>query len=148
MRAAALGIAIVCGVAACGEPPTRDGTAQPEIATVDVSAAPDAALSTAEDGQERRRAAALAGALPDGFPSDVPVYRPSSLVDQTIDPGGVSILVFETPAPRATVAAALASRLRAQGWRAADGGVWTKAERRLKLTVEDRPSGASFRLEL
>ena len=147
LRLAVGGVALGLFVAACGEPPGAMASPS-ELATVEVTAAPDAALSTGEDGQERRVSSALAGALPDGFPADVPVFRPASLVDQTIVPGGVSVLVFETPAPRAAVASSFTSRLRAHGWRSAEGGVWTKAGRRLKLTVEARPNGAIFRLEL
>ncbi|MGE0638762.1 MAG: hypothetical protein AB7G12_10685 [Thermoanaerobaculia bacterium] len=131
--------------AGCGAPPADKGAG--ELTTVEVTRAPDAALTTADDQQARRVAPALAGALPDGFPRDIPVFRPSSLVDQTILPAGGGVLVFDSSEPRETVAGSLARRLRAEGWRSAADGVWTKAGRRLTLAVESRPSGSRFRLE-
>ena len=99
-----------------------------ELATVEVSAAPDAAYSIADDKVERRaNPNAIAGALPDGFPTDIPVYLPSSLVDFTSRPEGGAVVVFATPASVSTVSAALSQKLRAAGWQAARSGDWTKA---------------------
>jgi hypothetical protein len=111
-----------------------------------VTAAPDAALSTAGDAQERRRKEGLAGALPDGFPADIPVFRPASLVDFSAGADG-GALRFDTAAARHEVEAFYESRLRAAGWRSAGGGVFTLGDRRLKLEFGSRPAGSSFSIE-
>jgi hypothetical protein len=120
----------------------------PEMPTVEVSAAPDAAYSIAEDQVERRaNPNALAGALPDGFPKDIPIYRPSSLVDFAAKPDGGALAVFATPAGVAEVSSAMTQKLRAAGWQAGKAGSFTKAGRSLRLTVEPTPAGARFRVE-
>jgi hypothetical protein len=133
----------LAGAFACTPPPEK-ATEPKELETVDVTAAPDAALSTAGDAQERRATSALAGALPDGFPKDLPVLSPSSLVDFAERPGGGYTAAFDTPAAPASVRAALASRLAGFGWRDAGGGVWTKPDRQVTLAVEPTPMGARF----
>ena len=75
---------LVLALGACSPAPPPAAERAPELATVEVSAAPDAAYSIADDKVERRaNPNAIAGALPDGFPTDIPVYLPSSLVDFT-----------------------------------------------------------------
>lgn len=119
-----------------------------ELATVEVTAAPDAALSTADDRIERRADAnAMAGALPDGFPPDIPVYRPSSLVDFAARPEGGYRVAFASPSEASTVRSAMTGKLAAAGWQAGAPGDWTKAGRRLRLTVESSAAGSRFHLE-
>jgi len=134
---------LVLPLAAC-QPSNDRGAAPRELETVDVTRAPDAALSTAEDAQERRVAEGLSGVLPDGFPADLPLFRPASLVEMGELGGGGQIAEFDSPAPPAEVANWLAIRWRAKGWRPAAGGVWTSGERRVTLTVVTRPSGCRF----
>ena len=142
---AASGLAML-GACTPSPPPTAERA--PELATVEVTAAPDAAYSTADDRVERRADPnALAGALPDGFPSDIPVYRPSSLVDFTPRPEGGFTVVFASPTAASTVAAALSQRLAAAGWQAGTAGHWTKPGRKLRLAVESTAAGARFRIE-
>ena len=133
---------------ACSPAPPPATERAPELATVEVAAAPDAAYSTADDRVERRvDPNAMAGALPDGFPADIPVYRPSSLVDFTPRAEGGAVVVFGTPSTAAAVTAALQQKLRAAGWQAGSAGQWTKAGRRLHLSVESTAAGSRFRLE-
>lgn len=140
--------ALVLALGACSPPPPPAAERAPELATVEVSAAPDAAYSIADDKVERRaNPNAIAGALPDGFPTDIPVYLPSSLVDFTSRPEGGAVVVFATPASVSTVSAALSQKLRAAGWQAAGSGAWTKPGRRLRLTVEATAAGSRFRFE-
>ncbi|MEO8275956.1 MAG: hypothetical protein ABI639_07020 [Thermoanaerobaculia bacterium] len=130
--------------APAGESPPK----APELATVDIAPAPDAAFSTAADRVERRPSAdAIAGALPDGFPADIPVHRPASVVDFGARPGGGYAVTFATPSPPATVSAAMATKLRAAGWQAASAGQWTKAGRKLRLVVEATAAGSRYRIE-
>lgn len=140
--------ALLAGLVACSPSPPPIAQKPDELATVEVSAAPDAAYSIADDKVERRaNPNAIAGALPDGFPTDIPVYLPSSLVDFTSRPEGGAVVVFATPASVATVSAALSRKLRASGWQAAQSGGWTKAGRKLRLTVEPSAAGSRFRIE-
>lgn len=140
-------VAALLALGGCGR---REAPAEraPELATVEVTAAPDAALSTAEDRIERRASPdALAGALPDGFPPDIPVFRPASLVDFAPRPEGGYLVVFASPTAAPTVAAALGQKLRAAGWQEQKAGVWTKGGRRLQLAVEATAAGARYRIE-
>ncbi len=117
-----------------------------ELETIDVTTAPapDPALSTADDAQERRVTQSLAGALPDGFPGDVPLFRPASLVDLAAHPEGGQSAQFDTPAARSAVESWMAQRLRANGWSSGAGGSWTLGARRIRVTVESRPAGSRF----
>jgi hypothetical protein len=136
---AALAACAGCRSEATGPAPTR------EIETVEVTAAPDAALSTAGDAQERRpAAAALAGALPGGFPRDVRLPNPSSLVDYVSEPDGTASASFDTPASRPAAEGSLVSGLAANGWRNEGGGAWSKAGRRILIAWIDRPAGCRF----
>ncbi|MEO7793501.1 MAG: hypothetical protein ABIV06_01910 [Thermoanaerobaculia bacterium] len=139
------------GAAAIGacSPSTPPAAEKPdELAIVEVTAAPDAAYSIADDRIERRaNPNAIAGALPDGFPPDIPVYRPSSLVDFTPRPEGGAVVVFASPAETGAVTSALYQKLRAAGWQAGAAGSWTKAGRKLRLVVEPTAAGSRFRFE-
>lgn len=140
--------ALLAGLAACSPSPPPAAQKPGELATVEVSAAPDAAYSIADDKVERRvNPNAIAGALPDGFPADIPIYLPSSLVDFTSRPEGGAVVVFATPAVASTVSVALSQKLRAAGWQAGTSGSWSKAGRRLHLTVEPSAAGSRFRIE-
>ena len=145
----ALGAIGVAALLACAPPQAPTGNREGELATVEVTAAPDAAYSTADDRVEVRPSAnAMAGALPDGFPPDIPVYRPSSLVDFTPRPAGGALVVFASPSPAAAVTGALQQRLRAAGWQPGSAGGWTKGGRNLRLVVEESVAGSRFRYEL
>lgn len=140
--------ALLLGLAACSPAPPPSAEKTAELPTVEVTAAPDAAYSTADDRVERRAdPAALAGALPDGFPRDIPVYRPSSLVDFSPRPDGGATVVFATPAEVATVSSAMTQKLRGAGWQPGTAGNWTKAGRKLRLAVESTAAGSRFRIE-
>lgn len=136
----ATGLALLCGCA----PAAEEKSAPADLQTVDVTAAPDAALSTASDTQERRVTSALAGALPDGFPADLPVIRPASLVDFAERPEGGYAASFDTTEPADATRGFLEGRLRAAGFRDAGGGVWTKPDRRVTLAVQPTGAGSRF----
>lgn len=144
--AALWAVLLVTSACSPASPPAAEKTS--DLETVEVTAAPDAAYSTADDRVERRAdPGAMAGALPDGFPPDIPVYRPSSLVDFTARPEGGFVVAFATPAEVSIVASAMTQKLRAAGWQAGTAGTWTKAGRKLRLTVEPSAAGSRFRLE-
>lgn len=134
--------------AACGDRAVPPGEKAPALETVEVTSAPDAALSTAEDALERRPSApGLAGALPAGFPPEIPVYRPSSLIEAGELPGGWRFVELESPDPPEIVRAALSRRLAAGAW---DVGARDEARRgalRLRWTVASQAAGSRLRLE-
>ena len=141
-------LTVLVATAACSPAPPPSIEKAPELATVEVTAAPDAAYSTAEDRVEQRaNPNAMAGALPDGFPADIPVFRPSSLVDFAPRPDGGATVVFATPAEVATVSSAMTQKLRGAGWQPGTAGNWTKAGRKLRLAVESTAAGSRFRIE-
>lgn len=143
-----ISLAVLLAISACSPAPPPAAERAPELPTVEVSAAPDAAYSTTGDVVERRaNPNAMAGALPDGFPPDIPVHRPSSLVDFSPRPDGGATVVFATPAPADSVVSALQQKLRAAGWEAGPPGIWTKAGRKLRLSVESTAAGSRFRIE-
>lgn len=144
-RLSGLVVALALGCAPAAEPP---GAAGPALATEEVTAAPHAALSTAEDAVERRSGApALAGALPAGFPREIPVYRPSSLVDSGELPGGRRFVELESPDSAAVVRATLERQLRAAGWRATAEGEYRLGELQLRFGIESQAAGSRLRLE-
>ena len=60
---------------------SKDRGSSEKLETVDVGEGVDAGLTTAYDEQAKRVGPGIAGVLPEGFPPDVPLYTPSSLVD-------------------------------------------------------------------
>lgn len=151
--AAAVGLALAVGWAACGPAPSPAPPAEQPIPTVEVSAPPDAQATTTTDAVERRRSEAggFAGVLPEGFPKEVPILRPSSLVDVAPgDAGGLAITLASRQAP-AEVERLYASMLTAAGWRQVGGsggasGSWQKGELRLAVEVRDTRPGCRLRL--
>lgn len=144
----AFAAACLAALAGCSPAPPPAAEKAAELPTVDVTAAPDAAYSIAGDQVEQREnPAALAGALPDGFPTDIPLFRPSSLVDFSARPEGGATVVFAAPANVETVSTAMAGKLRAAGWRPEGAETWTKPGRRLRLTFQPTAAGSRLRFE-
>ena len=150
---AAVGLASVLGLSACGPTPKPSPPAEQPIPTVEVSAAPDARATTTTDAVERRRAEAggFSGVLPEGFPKEVHILRPASLVD--VEPGaggGLAITLDRRQAP-AEVEPRYAAMLTAAGWQPVGGagvasGSWQKGELRLAVEVRDTHPGCRLRL--
>jgi hypothetical protein len=132
------------GTAGCRrreEPPRPGG-----LETVDVAPQPDAAASLEGDVVERRPvepAGGVAGVLPEGFPRDVPVPAPSSLVDV-----GDRAVTFEIASAPAAAEAAYRRRLTAAGFALGADGAWRRGPRALRFGVEPAHGVARLRLEL
>ena len=139
-------------VLACGGRETpRDAPAESALETVDVAPSRDASASLAEEPVAVRRepAAGLSGVLPAGFPDDVPILRPSSLVDAGWRDDGAVEIVLASPAAPGETAAAYARLLGAAGWeRAGSGspGRWQKGARRLEVEILDSRPGSRLRV--
>lgn len=133
-------------VGGCGPAPPAGEPAPPQATTVEVGAAPDATLSTASDRVETRHESAFAGVLPTGFPKDVPVYEPSSLVDFG-EGGGWSYSVFQTSQDLAVARQRFQELLRARGWAADSAAGFVKQGRHLRVEFESAHPGARIRVE-
>lgn len=127
----------------------RDGEAGEErLEAVDV--APALTVETAADPAAVERPPELIGALPAGFPDDLPLYLPASLIDFGTGKEGrfVSLL---TPHGLARVEGQVTAQLRQAGWTAtgSGAGTWTlrKGSRRVRLTIEDAKPGTFYRFE-
>lgn len=152
VRAAALGALVAATLAAPAcerrqEPAPGDA----KLETVEVGAKLDAYASLDQEPVEARRAApagGIAGALPEGFPKDVPLPSPASLVDFAATPGeGLSVTLEQQSAPEAAVRA-YEAKLRAAGFASGEGGLWSRAGRRLRVSVSDFGGAARITVQV
>ncbi len=139
-------LALLLAAGGCGDRPAPPPA---PLETVDVDAAPDAELSTADDPQAAPRGPEVAGVLPGGVPRDLPLYKPSSLVAYGEVSAGRHFIVLDTPDPPAGVRGWLDQRLAAAGWQPAGPGAWRhpRGDRRLTVTFEPLGRGTRLRLE-
>lgn len=136
-------LALTC---ACGEPPAPG---EAPLETVEVAPPPDSGLRVDEDAQERRPVAALSGILPAGFPADLPLPEPGSLVDFGEAETGWRYVVVQTAQAPAAVRSGLAARLARAGWTPVPGAdlVYEKGGRRVRLSFSDARPGTRVRVE-
>jgi hypothetical protein len=147
-----LGFVLVCllSLGGCGRRSTPGDAAKP-LETVDVAEAPEAALTTEFDEYAAPRPASeMAGVLPSDFPSDAPVFSPSSLVNFGT-PEGDRFIELDTSAPLDGVRTALVSQLSGAGWsRSGSDGqmlVFRKSGRELRVVLQDLSAGTRIRYE-
>lgn len=128
----------------CGEPSTDDG----ELETVDVG--PALEVSTEDDIQAAPPKAGFSGVLPGGFPKDLPLHLPASLIDYgSANDGRRWVLLLASDSP-SRVLSDYSARLEAAGWRLGEAGKGgerrlTKGERRIGLVLEDAKPGTGMR---
>lgn len=106
-------------------------------------------VDTSEDPQEVPRAAQLVGILPQGFPQDVPLYLPASLIDFGTKSGGQTVTLL-TPHELPQMRPAYEDLLRQAGWalHPVDGGVeLSKGQRRVRLRWTDSNPGSEYLVE-
>lgn len=142
---AALAALAVVAVLGCRDRATTETAPKNDLPTVDVAPAPDAALSISEDAIAKpyESAGGLSGALPEGFPKDVPVFLPASLVDSRSTSDGSFSLTLDASRPTAEVEAGQRALLERAGW-SVDEGRYRKQGRRVTVTFEARPTGTRF----
>jgi len=138
-------------VGACGRNTLPGGEASKPLETVDVDAGPEAELTTDFDEfATPRPTQEMAGVLPSDFPSDVPVFVPSSLVDFG-SPGGERFIELDTSAPLDGVRTSVSSQLSSTGWSSSDSNgetlVFRKASRELRVVLQDLSAGTRIRYE-
>lgn len=114
-----------------------------------VDVVPALEIETAEDPTEAERPPALVGLLPSGFPTDMPLYLPASLVDWGTGDGGRYVDLL-TPHGRGRVERELMALVRSGGWSATGaGGGWLlrKGGQQVRLRIEDGNPGTLYRFE-
>jgi hypothetical protein len=131
------------------EPAAETSNAPAPLPTVEVGEAPDAHASLEHEQVERRRAeGAVAGVLPTGFPDDVPLPQPSSLVDFGRGPLGGPSVTLELQMPAAAAQRAYEARLAGAGFERQAPGVWRRGRRRIGVGVEPYQGAARVEVEI
>ena len=130
---------------ACSSPePTAVDAGEP----VEVTASPVENLTTEHDEVAPPQVEEpMAGVLPSGFPSDVPVYTPSSLIE--FGEGGGRFVLLATPDAVDKVRESYRMTLESAGWRRTGGGReerFAKEERTLRVEVRSRATGSEIRI--
>jgi hypothetical protein len=141
LLAAALLVAIGCQR-------SKDRGRAEKLDTVDVGEGLGAGLTTAYDKQAKQVGPEVSGVLPQGFPRDLPLYTPSSLVDFGEADAGLHYLEFDTSDSAAVVRRRLQADLSKSGWRPLSADLATsfvKGDRQAGLTIRDLSPGARIR---
>lgn len=143
------GATLLALVLACGGGSDREAEdILDNLEIEDVGDAFDAGLSTEEDTKGRlRKDPEVSGVLPGGFPTDVPLFKPSSIVDFGELGAGRYYVEIDTSAPASAVSAELERSFAGFGWARDGGGAFTKGGRSLGLVVKDLSPGARIRYE-
>jgi hypothetical protein len=133
-------IALACGSDEPTAPPPAAAPAEP-VAPVPGAEAPTAATPApaAEEGEEAAPDVVVTeGALPEGFPSDVPVYPGADIGSSMTTPGLGIFSTFDTKDQVDAILAHYRSELAKNGWSVVDspqgdGVDGTKGERTVKM---------------
>jgi len=144
-------IVLACLGSACAPAPERAPTGGERLETVEVGAKLDAHASLEEDPIEIRRrepSGGISGVLPEGFPSDVPLPTPSSLVDFVAAPGEGLAVTLEVQSSPEVALAGYEAKLRAAGFGSRGGGVWSRERRRIRVSVDSFGGAARIRVEI
>lgn len=120
-----------------------------KLDTVEVGEGFDAGLTTAYDEKAKQIVGpAVAGVLPEGFPRDLPLYTPSSLVDFGEAGAGMHYLEFDTSDGASVVRRRLETELAKNGWRPLSADLTTtfvNGDRQATLAIRDLSSGTRIR---
>lgn len=135
----------------CGAPAGDDGP--PPLETEEVTPPPDAGLTWEDDPRAAPPAAEdAAGVLPSGYPAEIPLYRPASIVDMEQRADGSGYVEIVSPSPPEAVADHFESVLRGAGWRRGGSGKggassWSRGGRVLEVSMEADGAGSRARIE-
>lgn len=144
-RLLALATFLLLATAGCQKP--RGEKEVRQLETVDVAPPADVELSVEEDVEGVRAIEDLAGVLPGGFPRDLPIFVPSSVVDTEQSEDGRVVVVLQSPAQQAKVEAFLDTRLPGAGWSSAGDHRYRNADGR-EVQIEIEPLGSVTRLRI
>ncbi|MEM1177158.1 MAG: hypothetical protein AAGM22_02340 [Acidobacteriota bacterium] len=103
---------------------------------------PTVEVPVADDPQEVRRPPGLSGRLPAGFPEDLPLFLPASLIDYGLDERWVDIMC---PADLGRVRAEMLDKARGAGWQV-NGETLRLGEREVRLEFRDGNPGSVVRV--
>jgi hypothetical protein len=119
---------------ACSKPADEEPE-KPEI--VDIAAPADVALSFDDDVQAKRTNEGLAGVLPGGFPEDLPLFDPASIVDTSETDDGRMAVVLQHPVSLQVVESFFDRELPLAGWQSEGGSSYQNSEgRKVEISVE------------
>lgn len=141
---ACLAVAALLALAACGPSPDDEETGP----TIDVE--PVADVPEVEDPKEIPRGQGLSGILPGGFPADLPLYLPASLVDFGETEDGTPWVDLLTPRSRDSVRRGFLGLVRDAGWQVEPGDedlLLAKDGRLVRVTIRDGNPGTVYRVE-
>ena len=127
---------------------SKDRGRAEKLDTVNVGEGFDAGLTTAYDEEAKQVGPEISGVLPQGFPRDLPLYTPSSLVDFGEADAGLHYLEFDTSDSAAVVRRRLAAELSKSGWQPLSrdrSESFVKGDRQVGLTIRDLSPGARIR---
>lgn len=148
MRKASAALVLFVWISGCSGPePSGQQAAPKTIPTEDVAPPLGAGVSVAGDQQEPARRSRFSGVLPGNFPSDVPIYEPSTLTDFGPAGAGRSYVILQTPDSPEVVRGRFLEQLGARGYRAGADGVMVEGETSLRVSFEDARPGTRIRLE-
>jgi len=136
---------LVISLAACDRSAAKPDKPK-DLETVDIGGGLDAELTTEFDEREKQVEIDIGGVLPSDFPSEMPVFSPSSIID--FGPGFVEV---DSLVPAAEVRSTLGARIQRSGWTVdsiGDGGsVYSRGSHRVRVVVRDAGSGTRIRYE-
>lgn len=145
-------LALLVGGSGLGCAETAEKSDEPALETVEVS--PTLEVATQDDPQAKPRPVELVGILPTGFPSDLPIYLPASVVDFGAATGGYQQAELLTSHPLTQVVSTLEQKLRQNGWTITPGNGPRAKQKRLSkgnrdawLEARDARPGTIFRYE-
>jgi len=145
MRRIAGVVLVLIVVTACDRSAPRPKK-EKELETVDIGGGFDAGLSTDSDERAKQVTIDVGGVLPSDFPSEMPLFSPSSIVD--FGPGFVEV---DTSVPAGEVGSSLGALAQRAGWSvdSIGGGTSTyvRGEQRVKVQLTEIGSGTRIRYE-
>ena len=136
---------LLAGLVAAGCTEQTQGSK--ELSTEEVSPPIDEMLTTEFDEQGRAKRPEVSGVLPPGFPQDLPLYVPSSIVDLGDAGGGWRYVTVFAPDPEHRVSSQMKGEVGQAGWSSQDGLTWSKGDRSVRLRFEDAAAGTEVRIE-
>jgi len=134
---------LVAMTAACAQETRPSG----ELRTEEVAPPIDELLTTEFDERGRTRGPEVSGVLPPGFPADLPLYVPSSIVDLGDSGGGWRYVTIFAPDPEHRVSAQMKRQVGQAGWSSDDGLSWGNGARSVRLHFDDAAAGTEVRIE-
>ena len=136
--------ALLATVLGCRE--QQHAAEEPALETVEVDAAPTAVITPDDDARSQRTPqvqSGLTGLMPGGFPSDLQLFLPASVVDIGERAGTPWVRLRTHAGSPQSVSAWLERNWSAAGWQRSSDGTFRQGERKAQLSVEEDENGAT-----